>query len=87
MEYHVEFTPEAEIDLARLDRAVAQRILTRVRWLAQHIEEISLEPVTGKPWKGLFKFRVGDYRILYTLNRPNRLLTIHVIGHRREVYE
>jgi mRNA interferase RelE/StbE len=37
--------------------------------------------------KGLMKLRVGDYRIIYSIEKQT--VTVHVIkiGHRREVYE
>ena len=87
MEYQVEFRPEAERDLSRLDKQVSQRVLKRIKWLAQHFEEIEVESLTGKQWRGVFKLRVGDYRVLYTADRLKRLITIHLIGHRREIYE
>jgi mRNA interferase RelE/StbE len=34
-----------------------------------------------------FKLRVGAYRVFYTLERPATTLTVHAIGHRREVYK
>jgi mRNA interferase RelE/StbE len=42
-------------------------------------------PLTGE-LKGLFKLRVGDYRIAYSIEEKKKLLTIHLIGHRREIY-
>ena len=35
--YEVEFTAEAEDDLADLSKTVAQRVLKRIRWLAENI--------------------------------------------------
>lgn len=37
--------------------------------------------------KGLMKLRVGDYRIIYSIEKGT--VTVHVmkIGHRREVYD
>ena len=87
MEYQVEFRPEADRDLSRLDKQVSQRVLKRIKWLAQHFEEIEVESLTGKQWRGVFKLRVGDYRVLYTADRLKRFITIHLIGHRREIYE
>jgi mRNA interferase RelE/StbE len=87
VEYQVDFRPQAEEDLSRLDKQISQRVLKRIRWLAQHFEEITVEPLSGKQWKGVFKFRVGDYRVLYTASRSKKLITIHLIGHRREIYE
>ncbi len=84
--YEVEFRPEAVSDLGRLAPDVRERVLDRVRWLAAHFDEITPEPLRGKQWRGVVKLRVGDYRILYAADRRQRLLTIHLIGHRREIY-
>ncbi len=61
--YGVEFTSNAETDLARLDAPVAQRVLKKLRWLAENFEAIRPEALTGQ-WQGVLKLRVGDYRIL-----------------------
>ena len=84
--YSLEFVPEASDDLARLDKATAQRILDKLRWLADHFDEITPEPL-GAEWKGLFKLRVGPYRALYSADRGGRWLTVHLVKHRREVYK
>ncbi len=47
--------------------------------------EIRPEPLHGD-LAGLFKFRVGDYRAVYEPLHGERLLVIHFVGHRREVY-
>ncbi|MCX8062981.1 MAG: hypothetical protein N3D16_10405 [Anaerolineales bacterium] len=57
--FQVEFTSGAETDLARLDKPFAQRVLGKLRWLAQNIEAITPETFTGR-WQGVFKWRVGD---------------------------
>ena len=84
--YEVEFRPEAISDLDHLASDVRDRIFDRVRWLASHFDDITPEPLRGKQWRGVIKLRVGDYRILYTANRRLRLLTIHLVGHHREIY-
>jgi len=84
--YEVEFRPEGVSDLKRLAPDVRERVLDRVRWLAAHFDEITPEPLRGKQWRGVLQLRVGDYRILYAADRRRRLLTIHLIGHRREIY-
>ena len=45
----------AEDDLTRLDRAAAQRIISRIQWLAKHFDEIKPELLTGLT--GFFKLR------------------------------
>lgn len=84
--YRVEFTAGAERDLSRLDAPIAQRVLKRVRWLAENFELIRPEPLSGE-WKGVFKLRAGDYRVLYTYDRAEQKIVVHFIRHRREVYK
>lgn len=84
--YHVEFTPSAEVDLFSLDRAIAQRVLKKLRWLAENINLIKPESLTGH-WKGMFKLRLGSYRILYTVKQDEKKIIVHLVRHRREVYK
>jgi mRNA interferase RelE/StbE len=84
--YQVDFTPDAESDLARLDAPIAQRVLKRLQWLAKNFEEIKPEALAGQ-WQGVFKLRVGDYRVLYTPDRARRRIIVHFVRHRREVYK
>ena len=66
--YELEFTSNAESDLSRLGAPMAQRVLTRLRWLAENFDVIRPEALRGE-WRGMFKLRVGDYRVLYACNR------------------
>ncbi len=84
--YQVEFLPQALKDLERLDQAVARRVLRKLRWLAENFDSAKLESLSGT-LAGLLKLRVGDYRVIYQANRQRKWLTIHLVGHRREIYE
>jgi mRNA interferase RelE/StbE len=84
--HQVNFTPGAENDLSKLDSQIAQRVLKRLRWLAENFDTINPEPLSGK-WRGVFKLRVGDYRVLYTFDQPKRIIIVHYVKHRREVYK
>ena len=81
----VVFTSRAEENLAKLDKQIAQRILKKIRWLAENLESLTLEPLTGQ-FQGVYKLRVGDYRVLYTLEEEDSIV-IRLIKHRREVYK
>jgi mRNA interferase RelE/StbE len=82
----VDFTPAAEADLANLDAATAQRILLKLRWLAENFDAVKPEALTGQ-WQGVFKLRVGNYRVLYALHKDSQKITVHFVRHRREVYK
>lgn len=83
--YQIRILDAATRELARLDRAVAYRIVNRIRWLADNLEEIKPEALTGD-LAGLYKLRIGDYRVMYEILRPEEVIVIHLIGHRREIY-
>jgi len=84
--YRVEFRPEALRDLSGMDPPIVEFIFGRIRWLSEHFDDIMPEPLKGKAWRGVYKFRAGDYRALYAVNRDRRLLTVHAVGHRRDIY-
>ena len=35
---------------------------------------------------GVFKLRVGDYRVIYETLPEDRVIVVHMMGHRRDVY-
>jgi len=49
------------------------------------LDRIRPEPLSAV-LAGMFKFRVGDYRVIYEILRNESLLIIHSIGHRKDVY-
>jgi mRNA interferase RelE/StbE len=86
MSYGVEFRPEAVDSLRCLDKAIAQRILRRLKWFAQNFETVTPEALTAE-LKGLFKLRVGSYRVIYEIRRKEHLLIVHLVGHRKDIYK
>ena len=86
MTYSVEVTLQAEEDLARLDKTVAQHIADKINWLSQSIEYIIPAPLKGK-FKGKYKLRVGDWRVIYSFEQSSQIITIYAVRHRREVYK
>ena len=71
--------------MARLDRTIGQRVLTKISWLSENINIITPARLTGN-LRNIFKLRVGDWRVFYEYQeRPSRI-TIRAIGNRREIY-
>jgi mRNA interferase RelE/StbE len=83
--YSLRILDAATGELADLDRQVASRIVRRAQWLAENIEAIKPLPLTGE-LSGLYKLRVGDYRVVYEILSAEHTIVIHAIGHRREIY-
>ena len=73
-------------ELKRLDKPVGRRIVKHIRWLAENMDEIQPESLTGN-LAGFYKLRVGDCRIIYEILHTDQAIIIHLIGHRREIYK
>jgi mRNA interferase RelE/StbE len=83
--YQIRILEAASRDLTKLDAAVAWRIVNRVRWLAENLDDIKPEALTGN-LVGFYKLRVGDYRVVYEILHSEQTIVVHIIGHRREIY-
>jgi len=79
-------TPEAEADISRLATSVQRRVLDRLDWLGTNADIFRHDALQGDEWKGCYRFRVGDYRIIYQLDRTSSVLTVLRVGHRSDVY-
>jgi len=84
--YQVTFRPETEQDFEHLDPQIAQRILRKIKWLSENYELLTPQPLKGE-WKGKFKLRIGDYRVVYSVNEKEKRITIHMAGHRNDIYD
>lgn len=85
--FRVILMPEAQTDMKRLEPALQMRLLNKLEWMGQNAELLRHRPLRGEEWGGCFKYRVGDYRIIYQIDWPAERLLVLKIGHRREVYE
>ena len=84
--FQVILTPEAQADIRRLDPAIQTRILNKLEWMGQNAELLRHQALQGEEWAGCFKYRVGDYRILYQIDWSTEKLFVLKVGYRREVY-
>lgn len=86
MPYAIEVTPAAQRDLHALERQVVRRIDARIRKLAEDPRPATVEKVKAFDGGDLYRVRVGDYRILYTIEDNRLLILVIRVRHRREVY-
>jgi len=81
--YAILIVHSAERELAALRGAPRERVLRAIRRLADSPRPRAARKLSyGPGWR----LRVGDYRILYTIDDPDQEITIYAVGHRRDVY-
>jgi mRNA interferase RelE/StbE len=84
MPYTVETRPRVRKDLRRLDEGTRKDVVAAMRALAHNPRPEGVRPLKGhRPY---LRVRCGDYRIIYRVDDPGRLVVVAVVGHRRDVY-
>lgn len=85
MAWKIEFAESAAKTLGKLDKQVGQRIVKFLR------ERVATDPkAVGEALKGnlatMWRYRVGDYRIICDIVADSVKVIVVKIGHRKEVY-
>ena len=87
MKYRVEYTKTAVKQLKKMDRKIASLILSFIEDKLLNCENPRLY---GKALRGdltdIWRYRVGNYRILAKIEDEIVLITIVEVGHRKEIY-
>lgn len=82
--YEIVFQPSVEKDLRKLSVENSDRILVRIEALANDPFPTQVSKLKGT--EGLYRIRVGDYRIVYAVDPEANCILIHYVRHRRNVY-
>ena len=83
-EYAISFARSARKQLQVLDRALALRIVGRVESLAVMPRPVGCVKLEGGV--GLWRIRVGDYRVIYEIDDDHRRIDVSAVRHRRDAY-
>jgi mRNA interferase RelE/StbE len=84
MTYRIELRPAAVRALKRIDHQDRDRVRGAIALLGEDPRPPGAKALQGRP--GL-RVRVGNYRIIYTINDEVLHVVILTLGHRRDVYE
>lgn len=81
--YNLEYKSSVQKDLKRLSKREAIKILNQIEAVLS--VEAHKFPLLEGEFKGLRKFRIGNYRVIYKLSRKE--VVILKIGHRKDIYK
>jgi mRNA interferase RelE/StbE len=86
--YRIDTTPEFDRDIKALDISAAVRIINKIEWLASNPHAMK-QPLKHMPadLKGLQKYRIGNYRILFWVDHKRKTVTLYGVEHRRSIYK
>jgi len=84
----VEFSKTAVKQLKKIDKHEQKKI---INFLKEKIENQSTPTLHGKSLKGdksdLWRYRVGDYRIICQLENKELMVLVLTVGHRKNIYK
>ena len=82
--YQVLLERSAERDLRRLSAELHQKAISAIRALADDPRPPGCRKLAGS--KTDWRIRIGDYRIVYEIADTVRIVRVHRVRHRRDVY-
>lgn len=85
-QWSVKYESNAFADIEKLDRSVRRQIIDRLEWFADNFNEITPAPLHGE-WKGFFKFRITDWRVVYSFESSAHVIKVHQIDRRDRIYK
>ena len=83
-DYAVSFRRSAEKDLRKLDATVQRRALRAIDGLAREPRPPDCRKLVGSG--DAFRIRIGDHRVIYTVDDAVCIVAIESVRHRREAY-
>jgi len=81
--YRLIYDEDVQKQLAALPKSLQQRIADKILISTQQPHHF-FRRLKGK---AEYRLRVGDWRIVADIDDRNQLLTVHVIGHRKDIYD
>jgi addiction module RelE/StbE family toxin len=87
MIYKIEFSQEViKQDLRKLTKHLKNTFVTAIKERIA-VRPYDFKPLKGKKYHGIWRLRVGDYRIAYHINEEQNLVIILCIEARDSVYK
>jgi len=84
MEYY--FRPSALRDLKQLPKPAQRRIFNKLDFYTKSNNPLKFAEALKDRALGDFRFRIGDYRVIFDFDYKKNIIIILTIGHRKDIY-
>ena len=84
-QYKIYFVKSARKELEKLQLKSASRIINKIELLSKSPRPKGCKKLQGPD--DLWRIRIGDYRIIYSINDKKQLIEIMIVRHRSEAYK
>jgi mRNA interferase RelE/StbE len=83
-DYSVTFARSARKELEKLHPSIARRVMQRIEALETIPRPSGVIRLQGH--KNLWRIRIGDYRVIYSIDDTSRNIDVSVVRHRSDAY-
>lgn len=80
------FNEKSLKQLRKITQQDQQRIIGKLEYYASFDNPLSFSKTMVRSNLGEFRFRIGDYRVIFEINESNTIRVLK-IGHRRDIYK
>lgn len=87
MAWRIEIDKDVQRSMKKLDKQIAKRIVAKLHEISQLEDPRSMGKALTGNLAGVWRYRVGDYRILCDINDGRLVILVVDVAHRREVYK
>jgi mRNA interferase RelE/StbE len=81
--YELRYSPSAVKQLEKLEQNIKERILAVLERLRIRPESCDIKKLVGMPG---YRLRVGDYRVIFDMEKYRLIILVLQVGHRKNVY-
>jgi mRNA interferase RelE/StbE len=83
-EYRITFARSAGKELDKLDRPIARRVWTAIEKLSKNPRPSGCVKLTAS--QNDWRIRIGDWRVIYTIDDAAKIVDVSAIRHRSDAY-
>lgn len=85
--YSLKFLKEAVTELEHIDPIWQKRIINKIKILAKEPKALAnnIKKPKGK-YHDYYRLRIGEYRVIFSMEKNELIILIIRIGHRRKIY-
>ncbi|MCE5292987.1 MAG: type II toxin-antitoxin system RelE/ParE family toxin [Chlamydiales bacterium] len=84
--YEIEYHPDVKDSMKKFPKHDRKSIYDKIEDLKKEPRPSGIEPLQGQ-WKGYFRVRYGNYRIIYSIHNDKLLIFVVKVAKRGEVYK
>lgn len=83
MKYTVEITSSAQRQFKKLPESLQTQLITKILSLEENPRPVGIKKLQAFDY---YRIRIGDYRVVYSINDKAHRVKILDLGHRKEIY-